>query len=170
VSTHGRTWSGSRPARGERAASQRPRRADPHFTTAIVHGKRAGGGLELARTHLLYGEWLRRRRRRSDARRVLREALESFEKTGAQPWAERARVELRGTGEVIDPTSATGTPLGRLTPQEREVVRLAAAGHSNREIAAQLFLSPRTVGHHRYRAFPKLEVTSRDQLTEALKP
>ncbi|WP_431682521.1 helix-turn-helix domain-containing protein [Kitasatospora sp. KL5] len=69
---------------------------------------------------------------------------------------------------MIDSTSATGTPLGRLTPQEREVVRLAAAGHSNREIAAQLFLSPRTVGHHLYRAFPKLGVTSRDQLTEVL--
>ncbi|WP_354637383.1 ATP-binding protein [Kitasatospora camelliae] len=142
--------------------------AEDLFTAAVAHGERAGGGLELARTRLLYGEWLRRRRRRSDARRTLREALESFEKAGARPWAERARAELRGTGEVIDSTSATGTPLGRLTPQEREVVRLAAAGHSNREIAAQLFLSPRTVGHHLYRAFPKLGVASRDQLTEVL--
>ncbi|MEV6211628.1 AAA family ATPase [Kitasatospora sp. NPDC051914] len=149
-----------------RALGAEDAEAEDLFTTAVAHGERAGGGLELARTRLLYGEWLRRRRRRSDARRVLREALESFEKTGARPWAERARAELRGTGEVIDSTSATGTPLGRLTPQEREVVRLAAAGHSNREIAAQLFLSPRTVGHHLYRAFPKLGVTSRDQLTE----
>ncbi|MFJ4794987.1 ATP-binding protein [Kitasatospora purpeofusca] len=142
--------------------------AEESFHAAAAHGERAGGGLELARTRLLHGEWLRRRRRRSDARRVLREALEGFEKAGARPWAERARAELRGTGEVIDDTSATGVPLGRLTPQEREVVRLAAAGRSNREIAAQLFLSPRTVGHHLYRAFPKLGVASRDQLAAAL--
>ncbi|MFE6748211.1 AAA family ATPase [Kitasatospora purpeofusca] len=142
--------------------------AEEFFLAAAAHGERAGGGLELARTRLLHGEWLRRRRRRSDARRVLREALEGFEKAGARPWAERARAELRGTGEVIDATSATGVPLGRLTPQEREVVRLAAAGRSNREIAAQLFLSPRTVGHHLYRAFPKLGVASRDQLAAVL--
>ncbi|MFJ4670807.1 AAA family ATPase [Kitasatospora purpeofusca] len=151
-----------------RALTAGDERAEESFLAAAAHGERAGGGLELARTRLLHGEWLRRRRRRSDARRVLREALEGFEKAGARPWAERARAELRGTGEVIDATSATGVPLGRLTPQEREVVRLAAAGRSNREIAAQLFLSPRTVGHHLYRAFPKLGVASRDQLAAAL--
>ncbi|MFB8242641.1 AAA family ATPase [Kitasatospora purpeofusca] len=151
-----------------RALTADDERAEESFLAAAAHGERAGGGLELARTRLLHGEWLRRRRRRSDARRVLREALEGFEKAGARPWAERARAELRGTGEVIDATSATGVPLGRLTPQEREVVRLAAAGRSNREIAAQLFLSPRTVGHHLYRAFPKLGVASRDQLAAAL--
>ncbi|WP_244305554.1 helix-turn-helix transcriptional regulator, partial [Kitasatospora cheerisanensis] len=151
-----------------RALEAGDEQAEELFAAAVAHGERAGAGLELARTRLLFGEWLRRRRRRSDARRVLREALESFEKSGARPWAERARAELRGTGEVIDATSSTGTPLGRLTPQEREVVRLAAAGHSNREIAAQLFLSPRTVGHHLYRAFPKLGVASRDQLPGAL--
>ncbi|MEV0187013.1 AAA family ATPase [Kitasatospora purpeofusca] len=151
-----------------RALTADDEEAEEFFLAAAAHGERAGGGLELARTRLLHGEWLRRRRRRSDARRVLREALEGFEKAGARPWAERARAELRGTGEVIDATSATGVPLGRLTPQEREVVRLAAAGRSNREIAAQLFLSPRTVGHHLYRAFPKLGVASRDQLAAAL--
>ncbi|MFB8303038.1 helix-turn-helix transcriptional regulator [Kitasatospora purpeofusca] len=151
-----------------RALTADDEEAEAFFVAAAAHGERAGGGLELARTRLLHGEWLRRRRRRSDARRVLREALEGFEKAGARPWAERARAELRGTGEVIDATSATGVPLGRLTPQEREVVRLAAAGRSNREIAAQLFLSPRTVGHHLYRAFPKLGVASRDQLAAAL--
>ncbi|CAN3985408.1 ATP-binding protein [Kitasatospora purpeofusca] len=151
-----------------RALTADDEEAEESFLAAAAHGERAGGALELARTRLLHGEWLRRRRRRSDARRVLREALEGFEKAGARPWAERARAELRGTGEVIDATSATGVPLGRLTPQEREVVRLAAAGRSNREIAAQLFLSPRTVGHHLYRAFPKLGVASRDQLAAAL--
>ncbi|RSS81013.1 AAA family ATPase [Streptomyces sp. WAC06614] len=142
--------------------------AEEHFTAALTYGEQAGGAFERARTQLLHGEWLRRRRRRSDARRRLRAALELFEQLGARPWAERARAELRGTGEVIDATSATGTVLGRLTPQEREVVRLAAAGHSNREIATQLFLSPRTVGHHLYRAFPKLGVTARDQLRTAI--
>ncbi|MFG2825112.1 helix-turn-helix transcriptional regulator [Kitasatospora sp. NPDC048365] len=151
-----------------RALTSTDAHAEAAFESAVELGEQAGGGLELARTRLLHGEWLRRRKRRSDARRVLREAMEAFEKAGARPWAERARAELRGTGEVIDATSATATPLGRLTPQEREVVRLAAAGHSNREIAAQLFLSPRTVGHHLYRAFPKLGVASRDQLAHAL--
>ncbi|MGW5260692.1 LuxR C-terminal-related transcriptional regulator [Microbispora sp. NPDC004025] len=144
-----------------RALTSPDERAEDHFTAALDHHEQ---GLERSRTHLLYGEWLRRRRRRTDARRHLRTALEAFEKAGATPWADRARAELRGTGEVVDEAGATGTLLGRLTPQEREVVRLAAAGISNREIAAQLFLSPRTVGHHLYRAFPKLGVTSRTEL------
>ncbi|WP_420847121.1 ATP-binding protein [Nonomuraea basaltis] len=140
--------------------------AEAHFETAL---RQHSQEWERSRTHLLYGEWLRRRRRRTDARRQLRAALEGFEQAGAIPWADRARAELRGTGEVIDQASATGTLLGRLTPQEREVVRLAAAGISNREIATQLFLSPRTVGHHLYRAFPKLGVTSRTQLADILR-
>ncbi|WP_219508678.1 AAA family ATPase [Nonomuraea ceibae] len=148
-----------------RALTSTGEQAEDHFGAALGHHE---PGLERSRTHLLYGEWLRRRRRRTDARRHLRAALEGFDRAGAAPWAARARAELRGTGEVIDETAATGSPLGRLTPQEREVVRLAAAGVSNREIAAQLFLSPRTVGHHLYRAFPKLGVTSRRQLADAL--
>ncbi|QFZ17038.1 AAA family ATPase [Saccharothrix syringae] len=118
---------------------------------------------ERARTDLLHGEWLRRARRRADARTPLRAALEVFERLGATPWANRARTELRATGEsraVPGPD-----PLSALTPQELQVVRLAAEGLSNRDIGAQLFLSPRTVGHHLYKAYPKLGVASRAELT-----
>ncbi|MEU5876514.1 LuxR C-terminal-related transcriptional regulator [Spirillospora sp. NPDC047279] len=133
-------------------------------------GARDGGRpFERARTELLYGEWLRRARRRADARVPLRSALEIFERLKAAPWAERARAELRATGETVT-ASATYEKavapdlLDRLTPQELQVVRLAADGISSREIAAQLFLSPRTVEYHLYKAYPKLGVSSRREL------
>ncbi|MEC3916831.1 helix-turn-helix transcriptional regulator [Nocardia sp. CDC160] len=116
-----------------------------------------------ARTALLYGEWLRRERRRADARVQLRRAVETFERLGAELWAERARTELRATGEITDSTPTTDLRAA-LTPQELQVVRLAATGATNKEIAARLFLSPKTVGHHLYRAFPKLGVASRMEL------
>lgn len=116
-----------------------------------------------ARTQLLLGEWLRRERRKHDARTPLREAAETFDRLGAGPWAERARGELRATGETLTRDPAADL-LGRLTPQELQVVRLAAKGATNKEIAAQLFLSPRTVGHHLYKAYPKLGVTTRTEL------
>ncbi|MEH0820817.1 MULTISPECIES: helix-turn-helix transcriptional regulator [unclassified Micromonospora] len=119
---------------------------------------------EQARTRLAYGEWLRRARRRADARAQLRAALEIFDRLGAELWAGRARAELRATGDVPAAPRRAGDPLSVLTPQEREVVRLAAGGASNRDIGAQLFLSPRTVGYHLYKAFPKLGITSRSQL------
>ncbi len=119
---------------------------------------------ERARTELLQGEWLRRARRRSEARAPLRTALEAFEQLGARPWAERARAELRATGETRTTAEFGPDVLADLTPQELQVVRLAAAGLSNRDIGAQLFLSPRTVGYHLYKAFPKLGVASRAQL------
>ncbi len=113
---------------------------------------------------MLYGEWLRRARRAADARTQLRAALALFDQAGAAPWADRARAELRAAGE----STMSGTPapdkLSLLTPQELQVVRLAASGATNRDIAAQLFLSPRTVSHHLYRAFPKLGVTTRTAL------
>ncbi|NUS64047.1 MAG: helix-turn-helix transcriptional regulator, partial [Saccharothrix sp.] len=119
---------------------------------------------ERARTELLYGEWLRRARRKADARTHLRAALDLFERLGATPWAARARTELRATGES---RPAPGPdPLSALTPQELQVVRLAADGLSNRDIGAQLFLSPRTVGYHLYKAYPKLGVTSRIELSK----
>ncbi len=127
-----------------------------------LHRVAEGRPFERARTELLYGEWLRRARRKADARAHLRSALEVFERLGATPWAARARTELRATGEsraVPGPD-----PLGALTPQELQVVRLAAEGLSNRDIGAQLFLSPRTVGHHLYKAYPKLGVASRVEL------
>ncbi|MFE9201956.1 LuxR C-terminal-related transcriptional regulator [Micromonospora sp. NPDC007230] len=136
---------------------------EAHFARAVQRHDDAQP-YELARTRLAYGEWLRRARRRSDARAQLRGALEIFDRLGSQLWADRARAELRATGDVPAAPRQAGDPLSVLTPQERQVVRLAAGGASNRDIAAQLFLSPRTVGYHLYKAFPKLGVTSRAQL------
>ncbi|MEU9716831.1 AAA family ATPase [Streptomyces sp. NPDC047976] len=138
--------------------------AERHFSEALALHDEAQLPFERARTELLYGEWLRRERRRTDARRTLRAALETFEELGTEPWAARARTELQATGEQVSGNEATNVPLRRLSPQEREVVRLAAAGATNREIGTTLFLSPRTVGHHLYRAFPKLGITSRTEL------
>jgi DNA-binding CsgD family transcriptional regulator len=115
-----------------------------------------------ARTALVLGELLRRERRRLDAREHLRSALDLFEGIGAEPWANRARAELRATGETArkrDPST-----LDRLTPQELQIARFVARGLSNKEVAAQLFLSPRTVDYHLRRVFVKLEITSRVQL------
>jgi DNA-binding CsgD family transcriptional regulator len=115
-----------------------------------------------ARSRLLYGEWLRRSRRKSEARAQLCSALTHFEHIGAAPWAEHARTELRAAGESTIPRSED--PLSVLTAQELQIVRLAATGATNKEIAAQLFLSPKTVDHHLYRAFPKLGVANRTEL------
>lgn len=117
-----------------------------------------------ARTSLLYGGWLRRRLLRNAARPHLRTAVEIFERLGAEPWAEQARTELRASGEAHEVGERGADLLDRMTPQELQVVRLAAAGMSNREIGAQLFLSPRTVGYHLYKAYPKLGVASRGDL------
>ncbi|MGI5165799.1 LuxR C-terminal-related transcriptional regulator [Spirillospora sp. CA-253888] len=138
------------------------------YARAVERHRHDGGmPFERARTELLYGEWLRRSRRRNDARAALRSALETFERLGAAPWAERARTELRASGESTA-GGAADAPVedvfAALTPQELQVVRLAAAGLSNREIGAQLFLSPRTVGYHLYKVYPKLGVASRGEL------
>ncbi|MFJ9827648.1 AAA family ATPase [Streptomyces sp. NPDC101160] len=119
---------------------------------------------EEARTRLLYGEWLRREKRRADAREALTGALQAFERTQARAWADRARAELRALGAAPAPAAAGPDLVGRLTAQELQVVRLAATGLSNREIGARLFLSPRTVGYHLSNAYPKLGVTSRAAL------
>ncbi|MEV0033921.1 AAA family ATPase [Nocardia sp. NPDC050793] len=113
-----------------------------------------------ARTRLVYGEWLRRNKRRAQARVQLESAMETFDQLGAAPWAARAATELRATGTTV-PHRGDQSPL---TPQELQVVRLAVTGASNREIGAQLFLSPRTVASHLYKAFPKLGVASRAEL------
>ncbi|WP_328411493.1 helix-turn-helix transcriptional regulator [Nocardia sp. NBC_00403] len=136
--------------------------AEDHFQAALAL---SGRPFEQARTQLLFGEWLRRSRRKVDARNQLSPALEIFERLDAAPWAERARTELAALGVGIAARPATGV-LARLTPQELQIVRLAAQGMSNRDIAAQLFLSPRTVGHHLYKAYPKLGVLSRGELAE----
>ncbi|MEU7636775.1 helix-turn-helix transcriptional regulator [Streptomyces sp. NPDC039016] len=137
--------------------------ADALFAAALA--AEAPSAFEAGRTHLLYGEWLRRARRIKSARDHLHQALRSFQAAGATPWAELARCELRAAGEqVAEPAPGPGDGPQRLTPRELQIVRLAAQGMSNSDIAAQLFLSPRTVGHHLYKVFPKLGITSRHQL------
>lgn len=133
------------------------------FAKAMALHATADRWYDHARTALLYGEWLRRERRMNEARTPLRQALETFDRLGATPWADHARTELRAAGEGTVPEPETDVA-ARLTPQELQVARLAAAGATNKEIAAQLFLSPKTVGHHLYRAFPKLGVTNRVEL------
>lgn len=117
-----------------------------------------------ARTRLVYGEWLRRHKRRAEARTQLQAAMDAFDRLGATPWSARAAAELRATGLSLPDRARAGDPLDVLTPQELQVVRLAVTGASNREIGAQLFLSPRTVAFHLYKAFPKLGVSSRAEL------
>jgi DNA-binding NarL/FixJ family response regulator len=124
-----------------------------------------GNTYEAARSQLCLGELLRRRGKRADARASLRAALETFEATGAHPWAERARSELAATGISI---RRTHSPSDELTPQERNVARLVATGLTNREIADRLFVTTNTVETHLRHIFQKLDVTSRTQLAIAV--
>jgi RNA polymerase sigma factor (sigma-70 family) len=136
--------------------------AEALYIEAIERLGRSRIATDLARAHLLYGEWLRRRRRRLDAREHLRKAHDFFSGRGMEAFAERARVELEATGEHARRRSID--TLDQLTPQEAEISRLVAEGHSNREIAAQLFISPSTVDYHLRKVYRKLGVKSRTQL------
>jgi DNA-binding CsgD family transcriptional regulator len=113
-----------------------------------------------------YGEWLRRSNRRSEARGQLRDAYESLTRMGAEAFAERARRELAATGETVRKRTAETTIA--LTPQEGQIARLAGGHRTNPEIAAQLFISPRTVEYHLAKVFAKLEISSRRELPAAL--
>jgi DNA-binding CsgD family transcriptional regulator len=138
--------------------------AEEHFVTALGLYEQAGPDsrpFDRARTQLLYGEWLRRARRRVEARAHLAAAVDTFQRLGANPWADRAGAELRATGQTL---RREDTSRMRLTPQEMQVVQLVAAGGSNKEVAAKLFLSPRTVAYHLHKAYPKLGVSSRTEL------
>ncbi|MGP3775823.1 helix-turn-helix transcriptional regulator [Streptomyces sp. SDT5-1] len=138
--------------------------AEPHFTAALGHPALGRRPFELARARLAHGEWLRRRRRIADARQPLVEAEAVFRRLGARPWTERAQAELRAAGARGGPGEPDAFAL--LTAQQQEIVRLAALGLTNREVAQKLHLSPRTVGSHLYRAFPKLGITARAQLRD----
>ena len=140
--------------------------AEQSFREAIDRLGRTPLRPDLARAHLVYGEWLRRENRRVDARRQLRAAYDQFEAIGMQAFAERARGELLATGETV--RRRTDETRDELTPQERQIARLARDGLSNPEIGAQLFLSPRTVEWHLHKVFAKLEIRSRKELAAAL--
>lgn len=135
---------------------------EAEFEAALAHHAQGADPFERARTELAYGECLRRARRPSEARRPLRSALETFDALGAEPWARRARSELRASGGSVP---AAGRAISReLTGQELEVALRVARGATNRETAAALYLSPKTVEAHLGRVFRKLGVRSRTQL------
>ena len=140
--------------------------AEPLYEEAIEHLEQCRSAPQLARAHLVYGEWLRRQRRRRDAREQLRTAHEMFTSMGAEAFAERARVELLATGERA--RQRTAETEDELTPQEAQIARLVSQGESNRDIAAQLFLSPSTVDYHLRKVFRKTGVTSRTQLARTM--
>ena len=140
--------------------------ADELYREAIDRLGRTTLRPELARAHLLFGEWLRRESRRVDAREQLRTAHDMFVAIGMEAFAERARRELVATGETARKRSAETRD--KLTPQEEQIARLARDGLSNPEIGAQLFLSPRTVEWHLGKVFTKLGIRSRRELARAL--
>ena len=138
--------------------------AERLYREAIERLARTRVRVELARAHLLYGEWLRRERRGLDAREQLRHAHKLFTEFGMGAFAERARVELDATGEHA--RKRTVETRDDLTPQEAQISRLAADGATNHEIAGQLYISPSTVDYHLRKAFRKLGVKSRHQLEQ----
>jgi len=143
--------------------------AEDLYRRSIDHLQRTRRPVELARSHLAYGEWLRRRSRRIDARRELRAAREMFDGVGAVAFTDRATRELAATGEtLLKRASVAGTPT-ELTERESQIARLAAEGLSNREIGQQLFISHRTVGYHLAKVFSKLDVNNRALIRGSLK-
>jgi len=141
-------------------------RAEEHYAEAVGRLGRTCVLPHLARAHLLYGEWLRRQKRRVDARVQLRTAHEMFAAMGADGFARRTARELAATGERIRTREVR--PVVELTAQETQIARLAGDGRSNPEIAAELFISPRTVEYHLHKIFSKLDITARGQLARAL--
>jgi DNA-binding CsgD family transcriptional regulator len=141
--------------------------AEPLYREAITRLGRTRIRVELARAHLLYGEWLRRRNRRVDAREQLRCAHNMLTEMGVEGFAERARRELLATGETV--RKRTAETASELTAQEAHVARLAVEGHTNPEIGTQLFISGRTVEWHLRKVFTKLGISSRKQLGKALR-
>ena len=141
-----------------------PTETDALFQEALTHHAVAGRPVDAARTHLAYGEWLRRNQRRVDARQHLRQALETFQDVRADALADRANQELRASGETArkrDPST-----LLALTPMELKVAQLVSSGLSNKDVATQCWISPRTVAFHLRNVFAKAGVTSRGELAQ----
>jgi DNA-binding CsgD family transcriptional regulator len=142
--------------------------AEPLYREAIERLGRSRMRVHLARAHLLYGEWLRRERRRQDARVQLRTAHQMFDRIGMEAFAQRAERELLATGERA--RKRLVETMDQLTARELQVARMARDGLSNPEIGARLFLSPRTVKYHLQKVFTKLEISSRSELNRVLSP
>ena len=137
------------------------------FLAAIDDPACSRWAFEHALARLDFGEWLRRRRRAAEARPHLSVALDTFQLLGARPWLDRTAAELRAAGAQV-PQPASAVPHAELTPQQMQIAELAAQGLTNRDIATRLYLSPRTVGYHLHRIFPKLGIRTRAQLRDAL--
>jgi DNA-binding CsgD family transcriptional regulator len=145
-----------------------PSSSEAHFDKALADPAGDRWPFERAQLRLDHAEWLRRRRRINDAKPVLTQALETFRRLGARSWAQRAQAELRACGVAVAGAPVAPDALAELTPQQRQIVRLAGEGLTDREIGDRLFLSPRTVSSHLYRSYPKLGVTSRHQLRDVI--
>ncbi|HEX6518640.1 MAG TPA: AAA family ATPase [Streptosporangiaceae bacterium] len=156
-----------------RALTAPDSQAEPHYEAALKYHQDDRRPFDHARTQLVYGEWLRRMRRKNEAGAQLSAALATFSALGAGPWRDRALTELRATGAANANANASGNAgpeatrpdvFAVLTPQEFQIIQLAARGMSNRDIAAQLFLSTRTVAYHLYKAYPKLGIAGRTEI------
>ncbi|WP_433008335.1 helix-turn-helix transcriptional regulator [Kribbella sp. CA-294648] len=158
----GQPWAQARAARALGLVDE----DEQQFLQALEWHERTLDVFQAARTRLVYGAWLRRVRRRVDAREQLRRAVAAFDQLGAPGWADQAAAELKATGETArrrEPSTADD-----LTPQERQIARLLADGHSTRSVAARLFLSPKTVEYHLRKVYTKLGIHSRPELAEIL--
>jgi DNA-binding CsgD family transcriptional regulator len=140
--------------------------AEEHYRESIKLLGDSTSATDLARSRLMFGEWLRRQRRRSEARSELMTAYAMFADMGAAGFAERARIELGATG--AKPRKRVPETANDLTPQESQVAKLVVAGHTNREVAARLFLSPATIDYHLRKVYQKLSVSSRVELTQQM--
>ncbi len=164
----GTAWALGVQSRSRALVTDDARRAEELYVDAIARLGQTKIGVDIARAHLLYGEWLRRQRRRADARTQLRTAHEMFAAMPAEAFTERAARELRAAGGQVHEPAVDTTP--QLTPQQMQIALLASDGRSNQEIAAQLFISPRTVEYHLHNIFIKLDIASRNQLDAAIRP
>src|SRR5229473_1223069 len=145
-----------------------PAKAEAYFGKALADPAGDQWPFERAQLRLDHAEWLRRRRRINDAKPVLTQALGTFRRLRARPWAQRTEAELRACGVTIAGPPGEHDALGELTPQQRQIIRLASDGLTNRQIGDRLFLSPRTVSSHLYRSYPKLGVAGRNQLRDVI--